>query len=355
MTAVHTGDEPASEEGEVSRLRRDRRHLGNLSPARGPARYGPATYSGRVTWLAIVLALCSAFAAGLSTSVQHHAAENAPESVRGAVGLMRHLVGRPWWLVGQALGIVTVLFHAAALHYGPLALVQPLVITGIVFAVPIRAAISRRLPPRRELGAVTLTALGLAAFLVASSPGESDVAARGSLQIGLTAGVAALAYAVIAVAQRVQDGQSRAFLLGVAAGLLFGLVAVTLKISVHELADGGLVGMAGSWATWALVVLGLSGVATNQLAYHSARLSASMPVLNIVDVLVALGFGYIVFEEVPRHTPLALVVEVVAMGAIAVGLWQLARFEDVHQDEDRVGESAGESADGTASTERRGG
>ena len=55
-------------------------------------------------------------------------------------------------------------------------------------------------------------------------------------------------------------------------------LAVTLR---SMLADGGLVGMAGSWATWALVVLGLSGVATNQLAYHSARLSASMPVLNI--------------------------------------------------------------------------
>jgi drug/metabolite transporter (DMT)-like permease len=305
-----------------------------------------------VTWLAIVLALSSAFAAGLSTSVQHHAAENAPDHVTGIVGLMRHLVGRPWWLVGQALGIVTVLFHAAALHYGPLALVQPLVISGIVFAVPIRAAISRRLPPRRELGAVSLTALGLAAFLVASRPQQSDVTARGGLQVGLTAGVAVVAYAVILVARRVRDGQSRAFLLGVAAGLLFGLVAVTLKISVHELSVGGLSAFATSWATVALVVVGLSGVATNQLAYHAARLSASMPVLNIVDVLVALGFGYIVFEEVPRHTPLALVVEIVAMGAIAVGLWQLARFEDVHQDEERA--TTGR-ADDAASTDRRGG
>ncbi|MEZ5094976.1 MAG: hypothetical protein R2731_01885 [Nocardioides sp.] len=73
---------------------------------------------------------------------------------------------------------------------------------------------------------------------------------------------------------------------------------------------------------------------TNQLAYNAARLSASMPVLNIVDVLVALGFGYLVFQEVPRHTPVPLLVEIVSMVAIAVGLWRLARFEEAHLAED---------------------
>lgn len=298
-----------------------------------------------MTLLAVILALSSAMAAAVSTSVQHHAAENAPRSVRGMVALLLHLMQRPWWLVGQALGLVTVAFHAAALHYGPLALVQPIVISGIVMAVPVRAAISRRFPPRQELAAVTLTALGLAAFLVASDPAESQVTAREDLQIWLTAAVALIAVVVILAARRVQSGLTRAFLLGAGAGFLFGLVAVTLKVSVHALATGGLTGMASSWATWVLVVVGLGGVATNQLAYNSARLSASMPVLNIVDVLVALGFGYIVFKEVPRHTPVALVVEVIAMLAIGVGLWRLASFEDQHRAEDlEIAESQGASA-----------
>lgn len=287
-----------------------------------------------VTWLAVVLALCSATAAALSTSVQHHAAENAPPSARGVVRLLQHLAGRPWWWVGQGLGLVTVSFHAAALHYGPLALVQPIVISGIVLAVPVRAAISRTLPPARELGAVTLTAAGLAAFLVASNPSESVVAGRTSLQVGLTAASAAVAAGVILGARRVRDGQYRAFLLGAGAGILFGLVAVTLKVAVHDLATGGVPGMLTSWAFWSCIVVGLGGVATNQLAYNAARLSASMPVLNIVDVLVALGFGYLVFREVPRYTPFPLLVEVVSMVAIAVGLWRLARFEESHLAED---------------------
>ncbi len=50
-----------------------------------------------------------------------------------------------------------------------------------------------------------------------------------------------------------------------------------------------------------------------------------MPVLNVVDCLVALAFGYVVFHEVPRHTPGVVVLEVLALGAMLVGLWILVR------------------------------
>src|SRR4051812_21831006 len=86
----------------------------------------------------------------VSTSVQHQAAEGAPASAKGPLGLVRYLLGRPTWLVGQVMAVVGFAMHAAALHYGPIALVQPIVISGIVFAVPLRAAISRRLPSRQE-------------------------------------------------------------------------------------------------------------------------------------------------------------------------------------------------------------
>lgn len=56
-----------------------------------------------------------------------------------------------------------------------------------------------------------------------------------------------------------------------------------------------------------------------QQSYRLARLSASMPVLNVVDGLVALAFGLVAFSEVPRHEPLFVVVEVLAFAAIAGG------------------------------------
>jgi drug/metabolite transporter (DMT)-like permease len=284
-----------------------------------------------VNLLATVLALLSAMTFAVSTSVQHQAAEGAPASARGALGLVRYLLGRPTWLVGQVLAVVGFAVHAAALHYGPIALVQPIVISGIVFAVPLRAAISRRLPSRPEVQAVTLTAVGLAVFLVASDPTAGEHAGLGAAPITMTLLGVALAAGAALSARLSGEPRHTAFLFGVASGVLFGLVAGLLKLTLQELADGGVVRMLTVWPTWALVVVGTAGVLGNQVAYRAARLSASMPVLNIVDGLVALGFGYLVFNEIPRHSPLYLGVEVVALVCVGTGLWLLARVEDEEQ------------------------
>lgn len=278
-----------------------------------------------MTGLAVAFALLSATTVAFSTSVQHQAAEAAPPSVTGTWGLLRHLARRPLWLMGQALGTVALVLHALALHYGPIALVQPIVISGIVLAVPVRAAISRKLPGGREVAAVLLAAAGLAVFLVVSDPSAGRRAGLGPLPLLMVLGCLAVALAAVSWAQRIADATSRAFLLGTAAGILFALVAVLLKMSLDEFAFRGTVGVVGTWPVYVLVVAGLGGVLTNQLAYRSARLSSSMPVLNVVDCLLALGFGYVVFHEVPRHGPGVVVVELLALGAMLTGLWVLAR------------------------------
>jgi hypothetical protein len=281
-----------------------------------------------LTALATVLALLSAATFAISTSVQHQVAGTAPESARGPVGLIVHLFSRPWWVIGQVFAVVGFGLHAMALHYGQIAVVQPIVISGIVFAVPARAAISRRLPSRSEVQAVSLTALGLAVFLVASNPTpglDSGLGARAFVLSG--AGVAAAVLAAM-VARGSARASRRAFLLGVTSGVLFGLVAGLLKMSLQELAAGGVVRMLTVWPTWAMVVVGGAGVVTNQVAYRIARLSTSMPVLNIVDGLVALTFGFFVFQEVPRHSPLFILIQVAALACVAMGLWVVARLED---------------------------
>jgi hypothetical protein len=280
-----------------------------------------------VTWLAIVLAVASALTTAFSTSVQHLVAGRAPDTAHGLVGLLRHLVTRPWWVVGQALGLLAFAFHGAALHNGPIALVQPIVICGIVCAVPIRAAISRTWPSRRELGAVVLTAAALAAFLIASDPSEGSRDSFGWPLAVLVTGCAVAAYVGARRTGRIGDGTSRGFLLGVASGVMFGLVAVLLKATLVIREQVGWTGVLTTWPVYALVLVGLSGVAINQLAYRTARLSASMPVLNVVDGTIAIAFGYFVFHEVPRHDPVALTVEIATLPALFAGLWILARYE----------------------------
>jgi hypothetical protein len=283
-------------------------------------------------WVAVLLALASALTVGLSTSLQHRAAHEAPDEVVGSAGLIAHLVRRRSWWAGQALGFLALVFHASALGFGPIALVQPIAIMGMVFAPPIRAAMSRTWLPRPEAVAVAATFAGLVAFLVATAPQES-VVTTGAGTYGIVAVLAAVSAVLVGLSGRVTDSGVKGFLLGCAAGLLFGSVAVCLKIAIHDVGDHGVAGALATPAPYAVVLMGLAGIAINQLAYRSARLSASMPALNIVNVLVALVIGYLVFDEVPRHTPVALVVELAAAAVIGWGLLTLARHEEAAEAE----------------------
>ena len=284
--------------------------------------------------LAVTLALLSAATFAISSSVQHQAAEKAPESARSMLDLIGYLVRRPPWLLGQLLATCAFALHASALHAGPIAVVQPIVVSGIVWAVPARAAISLRMPSVTELRAVLVTAVGLAVFLVASDPTAGSPAGLGSGTMALAAaGIVVAAAANVAAGRVHANPRRKAFFLGVVGGVLFGLVAGFMKLTLQTLNADGVLAMLTAWPTYALVLAGAGGVLTNQRAYRTAGLSASMPALNIVNGLTSLAFGFTVFSEVPRHSPLFLVIEVGALACMAAGLWLLIRFEEAHQHE----------------------
>ncbi len=286
------------------------------------------SHGGEMHTTALIAALLSATGFAISTSLQHHAAGSIPPG-RGVAHLIGHLLTKRVWLVGQCVAVVSFGLHATALATGPLALVQPIVVSGIVLAVPARAALSRHRPSCREITAVIVAAAGLGMFLVASNPTDgSPAASQVPAAIVCVAGVLAAA-AFHWWATRTMDDALRATFLGATAGVLFGLVAGLVKLSVQVAGAGGLAAAATAWSTWALVVVGACGVVTNQRSYQAARLSASMPTLNVIDVLVALVFGIVAFGEVPRHTPVAITVELLAFMLIAVGLRRLALAEEV--------------------------
>src|ERR1700712_3118600 len=97
-----------------------------------------------VSGLAGGIAFLSAVAFACSTSLQHQAAQRAPRAVGGSLQLVRHLFRQPRWLLGQVLSLTGLLLHSVALSLGSIAMVQPIVISGVVLAVPVRSALSRR-------------------------------------------------------------------------------------------------------------------------------------------------------------------------------------------------------------------
>jgi hypothetical protein len=289
--------------------------------------------------VAVLAALGSALGFAVSSSLQHHAAGAVPAfDARRPLRFLGHLTLQPRWLVGQGLATCAFVLHAYALHVGALAVVQPIVVSGMVFAVPLRAAMNHRVPSARELRAVTVTAVGLAVFLIASDPTVGDDQAKQEIVALITAAGVLLAAICAFVATRVEAPRHRAFFMGVTAGALFGVVAGLVKLAIGEFSADGMTGIATSWATWTLLVLGAWGVSTNLRAYQIADLSASLPVLSIVNVGVALVMGLAAFHEIPAHTPLALVFQAAALTTIIVGLRILAQLTDLaeHEEEART-------------------
>ena len=273
--------------------------------------------------LAVGLASASGFA--VSNALQHQVAGTVPPTVRRATAVLGHLARRPQWLAATCISFLAMLCHAAALRLGPITLVQPMMLAGVVLAVPLRAALGRQRPPWPAVRAVGVTVTGLASFLAVADLHAAHTAPRLSTAFGLVAVGVAAAAVLTASGRAVPTPQGRAALLGVAAGVLFGLTAGLLKLLSSF--PGGTSLLWRVLAATCLVMVGLMGTALNQRAYQIAPIAFSMPLVNVLDIAVALGFGALVFEELPGHSTTVLLMQVVTLTCVGWGLREIARLE----------------------------
>ena len=269
-------------------------------------------------FFALASAICFAF----STSLQHRVAGDAPHG-GGLVGIMRFVVTRKVWLFGAVMGFVALILHALALNKGAIALVQPIIVSAVPLAVVFRAALDRTLPPRRELLGVTVTMIALGTFLVISDTTAENVADDRRALIFWAVSAAGAVLLVVAASRIPKHGRA-AFVLGMASGVCFGLTAGMLKMLSNDFGADGVIGVFTTWHLLALIISGVAGVAINQRSYQLAPLSTSMPVLNVVDVLIALAFGIVVFGEVPTTDPLGIFALAVCLVLMGLGLRMLA-------------------------------
>jgi hypothetical protein len=276
---------------------------------------------------AVAVGLASAGGFALSNAMQHRAAGTVPRTVQRALAVLNHLTRQPLWLVATAVSFCALLLHAVALQLGSIALVQPLMLAGVVLAVPARAALERKRPRWCDVRAVGVTALGLGAFILSARSEES-----GETPAIAVAGVFVLCCFVVGLsALRASRGlgrggdRLRAALLGAGAGVMFGATAGLLKyVGAAATTSGGR--LPALVALGMLAGAGLLGTAMNQRAYQIAPIAFSMPLVNVVDIVVAVLFGAAVFGEVPGHTVSHLAAQVGAVGCVAVGLSLIARL-----------------------------
>ena len=274
---------------------------------------------------AVVWALTAAVLYGTGAALQQRQAAATPSQAAGRPRLLLLLVRRPWWLLGIGVELGGFATHAVALRTGPLTMVQMLVASSLLFSVA-----TVRLWSGRRLGwtawaAVLAVIAGIASFVALAAPAGGDASVPVSGHAGLAAACLATCAVPLAAAGLAAAGSRRAVLLAVAAGLAdAGIAVVTMAFS--HVVSGGLTGMAGSWATYALMLGGPCSLLLTQTAYQAGRPMITLPVIAVITPVASLAAGDLLLGESAQLGVLSGAVAALAVLVTSAGLVVLARL-----------------------------
>ena len=245
--------------------------------------------------LAVCLALGAAALFGLGNTLEHRVAVEFPVVSGVNVALLGRLARSRQWLLGYGADTSAFGLHAAALAFGGLLFVQPLLACGLLFALPLSARWSGRKLGRREWVHALLLCAGLACFLIAAAPSGGNDHASAARWLTFAGPVVVFSAACV-VGAVCSHGHVRAALFGCSAGALFGINAALTKTFVSQL-EHGVPYLASHWEVYALATASIVGILFTQNSFQAESLSASLPGLEATEPLVSALLGASIFHE----------------------------------------------------------
>jgi hypothetical protein len=283
--------------------------------------------------LAILLSLAASICTATSSICQRLGARQMEQAHhQGEVSgfdplLVLRLARQPIWVLGFCCMIGGFAFQISALHFGPLALVQPILAVELLLvfgylALRGRVGEGRHRTNWREWGAALAMSAGISVFLRAAAPtGGQEHAPALSWWISGLATLAAVTVAIVAV--RGGSPARRATGLGIATGIAWGFVAAVIKeMSSHI--DGGPAAVFGTWSVYVLMTVGTAAMLLASHAMSAGPLAASQPGFTICDPVVAILLGTFLFRERLGTSPAALAAEVTGLVVLIFGVWTLS-------------------------------
>ena len=232
------------------------------------------------------------------------------------------LLRRPLWWAGTAAAVAGYVFQALALAKGSLLLVQPILVSALLFALPLSARLARRRVTRGEwLWAVVLTvALAVFVVLAKTRPGDYEASLPLSALVAVICTVAVSACVIVATRTM---GWKRAVLLALAVGVLFGVVAVLTKLMMHVLIHEGVHALLITPVPYLLVLIAVFATFLQQSAFHAGSLQTSVPTMLVLEPVIAVLLGAVVLGEnldVSHLDAVLITISTVAMAAATIAL-----------------------------------
>ncbi|QVQ52743.1 DMT family transporter [Spiractinospora alimapuensis] len=247
-----------------------------------------------VTWWFVGLAFIGAICRALGAALQERDAVRAPGGTVARLGLLLHLARRPRWLAGIAVAGAGMALHLLALGGAPLAVIQPIGVSGVVFAVVFAALFNRRRVSGRELAASATVLVGLVSFVLVLVDEPVAPTLNPSAAVGVVAGLVVVGLTAFGLAPRTPP-KVRVLILAGPAGMALGVAAGFVRLVGHDLASGpsALLGWLPVVALGSLLLCGL----LLQNAFRTGRFAAAYAAFLLCDAATGVAVGALLLGE----------------------------------------------------------
>jgi drug/metabolite transporter (DMT)-like permease len=270
------------------------------------------------------LTLLAALLIGTGFVLQQNMAQGEPDTRFLSLRLIIDLFHKPRWLLGIGCMVAGQILAAWSIGNLPLAFVEPLLTTNLVFALILAVPIAKASLRFWEITGAVVLCTGVALLSVSRSARPIGLS-FGSFSHWPAAGaIAFIAFAAVQAGRR-RPGRARAMLTGAAAGLVFGIQDALTRQTLQALHSAGLGGMLSTWAPYALVGAGATGIWLMQSAFSAGPLNVSLPAISAGEPVVGILLGVLVFGDRIQDTPGELAIYAGGLAALVIGVIMVGR------------------------------
>jgi drug/metabolite transporter (DMT)-like permease len=246
--------------------------------------------------IAALLALGAALFIAIGDVIHQRSAHEVTDERLGAMALFTKLLGDIRWWLGSLVSACGFALQAAALGLGSVVMVQALLVSSLLFALPINARLRRRRLTRWEWTWAVLLASAVAVIVTVGNPQAGH--ARAPLETWtVVAAVMGPALILCVLGARIASGTVSAVLLALVSGALWGLFAVLTKGVVHRLHHGIWVLLLHTPELYAWALVAIAATAWQQSSFRAGSLTASLPTMTVTEPAVGSVLALVVLGE----------------------------------------------------------
>jgi hypothetical protein len=271
------------------------------------------------------ITLLAALLIGTGFVFQQNAAAREPDSRFLSLRLMTDLVRTPRWLAGILCMIGGQILSAWSIGHLELSFVEPLLTTNLIFALVLSVPLSGASIRFWEVVGAAVLCAGVGLLSAARSVKPIGLSIGSFSHWPAAGAIAVVAFIAVQAGRRKSPGRARAMLTGMGAGLVFGIQDALTRQTLQILSSSGISALFTTWAPYALVGAGVTGIWLMQSAFSAGSLQVSLPAISAGEPLVGILLGIVVFGDRVQISAGMLAIQASALAALVAGVILVGR------------------------------